>query len=250
MCELHSIVSSDSWVIYGLYDVNDPRIRYVGCTKNSLQKRFCKHVYDSKQLPLRRRVYKWIKHIGIENVRVRVLEHCPEDIDYLYYAERFWIFSFRELGYNLVNGDNGGRGGPGRPKTPEWLSFMSERMTGEGNPMFGTRRFGSDNPMYGRTGVSAPAYGRVGALHPMHGKTHSDEARNKMSISQKGKNNGFYSKKHSPQSREKISKALKGKPSMISIDGRQRISNSSKKSSHVRWHVNRNIKKDGCEFCD
>ncbi len=48
---------------------------------------------------------------------------------------------------------------------------QSERYSGEGNPMYGTK------------GELAPCYGRTGDKHPMYGKQHSEEAKAKISKS-------------------------------------------------------------------
>lgn len=57
--------------------------------------------------------------------------------------------------------------------TKERREEQSRRFSGENNPMFGVR------------GESAPTYGRVGDKHPMFGKNHSEETKDKISISLK-----------------------------------------------------------------
>src|SRR5690606_27112772 len=44
---------------------------------------------------------------------------------------------------------------------------------------------GSNNPMYGKSGILAPAYGRTGEKHPMYGKQQTEEAKRRISESLK-----------------------------------------------------------------
>ncbi len=46
---------------------------------------------------------------------------------------------------------------------------------------------GEGNPMFGRSGQEAPCYGRVGEKHPMYGTHHSEEVRDRISASTKGR---------------------------------------------------------------
>lgn len=127
----------DSWVIYGLYTVDNPTIRYIGYTTKYIYQRLIQHRYAAKNITVSP-VHKWMKKYGPENIRIRVLEHCPiNDIEYLDYAERYWIFSFTNFGYMLLNCDLGGRGGRGRIISEDQRLNHSIRMSGSGNPSYG-----------------------------------------------------------------------------------------------------------------
>jgi group I intron endonuclease len=67
-----------------------------------------------------------------------------------------------------------------------------------------------------------------GKNHPMYGKTHTVEAKNKMSRARRGKGNPMYGKVHSTETKLKISKANRGK--IVSLETKQRISVSMKEN--------------------
>lgn len=68
---------------------------------------------------------------------------------------------------------------------------------------------GSKNHNYGKTGEAASCYGRTGASHPMFGKSHTEEAKQRISAKVAGSNNPMFGRKHSEESRRKISEARK-----------------------------------------
>jgi hypothetical protein len=66
----------------------------------------------------------------------------------------------------------------------------------------------------------------AGKAAPCNGRKHDEVTREKMSLSQCGKNNGFYGKTHTPEAREKISVGNKGKT--ISDDHKRILSDLKK----------------------
>lgn len=123
--------------------------------------------------------------------------------------------------------------------------ILSEKWSGESNPMYGSSRFGDKNPMHNkshseetRKKISEKAKKRfenpeyrlkvTGENNGMYGKTHSDEFKKNMSERVSGKNHHNYNKpmadnvkealikansgiKRSDEFKNKISNALKGK---------------------------------------
>lgn len=78
-------------------------------------------------------VYNWIRKHGEENMVFEVLEKTtPELLDE---REAYWIQEFKRRGNRLVNIKPGGGSERGY-KVPR----LSERMRGEGNPMYGKDR--------------------------------------------------------------------------------------------------------------
>jgi group I intron endonuclease len=107
-------------------------------------------------------------------------------------------YSNPSYGYNLTDG---GDGTAGRQTSDETRAAMSESaknrflsqnerakisnaltglMVGDKNPMYGVRRFGSDNPNYGNHKLA-------GKNNPNYGKCHSEETKNKIQSKQKCK---------------------------------------------------------------
>jgi len=86
------------------------------------------------------------------------------------------------------------------------------------------------------SGPNNPMYGKSGPNNPMYGKKHSEEARKKMSKSQKGKKRSEETrkrmseaqkgKKHSEEARKKMSESRKGKKR--SEETRKRMSEANK----------------------
>jgi group I intron endonuclease len=84
----------------------------------------------------------------------------------------------------------------GKKHSEETKKKISDKTSGENNPMFGTHRTGDKNPMYE--------------------KHHSDDAKNKMSSSKKGKSSWNKGVEMRCESKEKISKAKLGKKNLNS----------------------------------
>ena len=209
------------WAIYALDDF-EGNTRYVGKTTVGLDERLYGHLWVAKH-DGPNHVYNWIRSVEF-SVSIRLLEECPEnDHNYLNYAERYWITNLRELGFRLTNMNNGGQGGYGYRHTEASKEKMRISHTG--------LITGDKHHFYGKAvsesrkqNISKGLKGKLaGQNNPMYG------------VRRYGKDSPNYGKKHSEESKRKMSEAFKGKPSI---------------ASHTRWHVNRNIKKDGCEFCD
>lgn len=78
---------------------------------------------------------------------------------------------------------------------------LSDKVSGENNPMYGKPRYGSDNPMYGK----------IGELSARYGVPHTKESKEKMSRSRVGKyvgeQNPNYGKHVTEENKNKLSDA-------------------------------------------
>ena len=104
----------------------------------------------------------------------------------------------------------------GKKLTEEQKVKMSERNSGENNPMFGVHRFGKDAPGFGKHHTEETKK-RLSENHI--GIKPSEETRKKMSQSQKGR-------KHSEETKRKISEAHKGMK--LSEESKKKISEANK----------------------
>jgi hypothetical protein len=179
-----------TFVVYGLCLVDDDSIRYIGKTSKTAAERLYFHRRSASRSEVRYPVHKWMRAKGPENVITVVLGAVDDgDDDGLNELEIALIAEHRAAGARLLNLTNGGEGTRGIKVSDAKRELMSRRMSGAGNPMHGVHRFGEANPMYGRSGPDAPGYGRQGA---MLGKTHTPEARAKMSARMAGERNPMY----------------------------------------------------------
>lgn len=94
--------------IYGLRDPRDWRIRYIGRTAVKFYTRLIGHLHARHHTKHTRRE-RWIQYLlklGLKP-KIEFLECVPGNG---FEAEQKWIAKFREMGHDLVNGDDGGAG--------------------------------------------------------------------------------------------------------------------------------------------
>lgn len=125
-------------VIYGAWCLchADRGVYYVGQTINGVVSRWTTHLWNAEKPHAKSynsRLSRWIRKHASGNVVFSVLEVCtPDDLDE---REIFWIAYLRGLGQAQANYLEGGKQPRGH-KNPG----HSERMSGEGNPMYGKDR--------------------------------------------------------------------------------------------------------------
>lgn len=97
------------WLIYGLSDPRDGKVRYVGATKVGLQYRMHAHLHDARNGESNHRC-NWIRSLLAEGIKpeAKVLEETDEHN--WQEAERRWIASLPDLTNNAEGGI--GRTGP------------------------------------------------------------------------------------------------------------------------------------------
>lgn len=91
--------------IYALFSLDEPEhIRYVGQTKNSVERRISQHINDAKK-NRKLEVSKWISSVNYK-IGYRILEKQAE----YNIAEIKWIKTLKRLGHSLTNLTSGGKG--------------------------------------------------------------------------------------------------------------------------------------------
>lgn len=178
-----------STTVYGLFTIDDPkRIRYVGQTKQKLQRRLVQHRYQSKNTMRKTPVGKWIqKHKG--KIGIKVLKgNATWNID-----EIKLISFFRKTSTDLLNVCDGGMGNQKEFNTEEHKMKISQSMIG-----MNKSKQHCENISNGRKGI-----------------VFSEETRNKMRNSRIGvepKNKGI---KLSKEERINISRLRNGTPIQV-----------------------------------
>jgi len=167
---------------------------YAGQTTNLVQ-RFSKYIKLQGSNPHHTNA---LKKYGWNNV---IVSHvlCPKYL--LDTIEIFLIGAFdltdSRKGYNKTTG-----GRKGYYMSKETRSIMSQKMSGENNPMYG-----KSHTEESRSKIS----GRMsGENHPLFGKGHTNESRVIMSIAKSGENHPFFGKIRPEETRAKISESKLG----------------------------------------
>jgi len=115
-----------------------------------------------------------------------------------------------KMGYALFRMKTLSKWHSGRKINSEDFSYVRKIMT--------KATSGKNNGFYGK------GYLQSGNKNPFYGKKHSEDSKQRMSISQSGKfgdKNSFYGKKHSEETRKRLSK-IRSKPiKVIFFDGRE-----------------------------
>ena len=123
-----------------------------------------------------------IKKYGVENFKKEILQEC-KDQEELNKAEIYWINNsncFQPKGYNICNGNFGGDNFTNNPNKEEIRKKLSDK-----------------------------AHGWI--FCNWSGKTHSEESKQKMRLSKKGKSSRGKGWHHTDETKEKFSITRKGK---------------------------------------
>lgn len=201
-----------------IYILSEPngRIRYVGRTIKTLNKRLLQHLSVSR-CGKKGYLYNWIRSFLskgflpiIQLVGEVEGDGCKEEIA--------WIKYFRDEGVDLVNTTDGGEGALG----------CKVCCKGVGHYLFG-KHIPPETRLkmsLARKGISysAETIEKMSAAHK--GKHLSAEHREKLSKALKGKNTWCTGKHHSMTTKQKMSKARKGKT--CSTEARHNMSEAKK----------------------
>ena len=102
---------------------------YVGCTINSLEKRFGEHLSRCFTSEYKSKLYNSMKKYGQENFTIELIEEC--DLSVIYETEKKYIESYDSYN-NGLNSTFGGEGCLGYTHSPEIRQKISEN-TKNGN---------------------------------------------------------------------------------------------------------------------
>lgn len=195
--------------------------------KKYIGKRSCNcPIKDDKYMGSGKYLKMAIKKYGKENFKKEVLEVCS-DTEECFNREIYYIQKFNAVQSNrYYNQASGGAGGYSNyaNKTPEELIEIRKKISlaNKGKVVSDYTRkklseslSGKKKTLAHRISMSKCRIGkRTGSENPMYNKTHSDEARRKISESKQkyvGENHPRYGVKLSKEVKEKISNSNKGK---------------------------------------
>lgn len=162
---------------------------YIGITSMEPEKRWGKNGYG-----YRRQKYfnNAIRKYGWQNFKHEVLfsnlpEHVAKAIEFVV------VKHYQDLGISYNVADGGGIGTRGYKWTPEQLANKPTRdMSGNNNPNYGNHKLAGEN-------------------NPMYGKTHTEEAKRRISIANTGRTHKM------PDSQKKLLLKINSKP-IIQLD--------------------------------
>jgi hypothetical protein len=202
--------SAKPWFIYALKDPRDERIRYVGWTSNP-KARLRTHRHDAQRGKYHRA--NWLRSlysIGLEP-QLQILEEGTEPRGW-HAAERKWIASFRDQGFDLVNLSDGGEGNPGHKPSKEAVERRAAKQRGrkatpEHKAAISAALKGRDLGNEWRRKLSESAKGR----------RYSDEVYAKAAAKRRGQ-------KRSEEAKQKTAEALRGRT--LSQEVRDKIAES------------------------
>lgn len=108
--------------IYALYENTKENIRYIGCTQQTLERRYKSHLNEAIRRVVKNKRTNWLFKCIKNNIEVGILLlYTTETENEMFEKEVSIIKEYKENGYKLVNGNDGGRGSTKKPTEKEKL---------------------------------------------------------------------------------------------------------------------------------
>ena len=117
-------MSTEKGKIYKITNKENGLI-YIGCTINSLKKRFNEHLYRCFKTDYKSKLYNSMKKYGQENFTIELIEEC--DLNVIYETEKKYIKQYDSYN-NGLNSTIGGEGCLGYTHSPEKKVKISESL--------------------------------------------------------------------------------------------------------------------------
>lgn len=188
-------------MLYGLRLAGTDEYRYIGQTAANLGRRMYGHRWESGRESPRLPVHKWIRSHKGQGITVDVLaEFDAGDVASLDASEIETIALLRTAGHRLLNVSDGGQGSRGVKRSVSSRLSQSQRMSGAGNPRFGTT-WSTEL----REKIMSRMPDQSGDKNGNWGRTFSAEHRRLLSENHadvRGENGSFYGRHHTERTRE------------------------------------------------
>ncbi len=111
--------------IYVLIDPRTNEVKYIGKTKQPINRRFRHHIHRGRRFPNMNRVSSWIANVLADGLIPEIFIIEKVDPKIWEDSERFWIAYFRFIGSNLTNMTDGGEINDGRKPSLETRAKLS-----------------------------------------------------------------------------------------------------------------------------
>jgi group I intron endonuclease len=168
--------------IYYLQDPISMKIRYIGKTENSLEKRLIGHVHEAKKYKNLHKKH-WFALLAKQGLKPNIILLKEVDDDKWEEEERYYIQKFKNEGHDLINVFEGGNGWTSNCvkklwQNKEYRDFHTKRVQKELNPFFGKKHTEETKEILRK---KCPHYGKN---HPNYGKKPKESTTQKNRLNQ------------------------------------------------------------------
>jgi hypothetical protein len=114
--------------IYGLYDKEDGKIRYIGKTVQKIDRRLLQHISDAKREKIKNHRVYWLRSVLNKGYNPSIIEIDQCTWIKSQELEMFYIKKYKEEGYDLVNETEGGEGNLGYKKKKHTIDRLKNSL--------------------------------------------------------------------------------------------------------------------------
>lgn len=204
--------------------------RYIGITSRALKDRFGEHKKATRR-GSNLSFHSAMRKYGVESFVPKVL-FVEESVEGAKETEVLLILD-RQPEYNETMGGDGINGYVFTDEIREKIRRNTPVRSGKDHPLYGVSRPDTAEMNRKRKGIKNPNLARKGENHPFYGKSRTEETRNKIGASNRGK---FVSE----DTRAKQSASAKARSK--TEEGRANASIAGRKGAEARWSKHRAAK--------
>jgi group I intron endonuclease len=174
---------------------------YIGCTVNSIEKRYYEHLYRCFKTDYKSKLYNSIKKYGEENFYIELIEEC--DLSNIYEIEKKYIEQYDSF-KNGLNSTFGGEGCLGYVHSPEIRRKISKTIK-DGNSHKGK----TYEIIYGENGESEKERRKDSVKKYWDGLTEEEKNKRNQKIKEDKRNKSQYSIEFITELKTKLKTGIK-----------------------------------------